>query len=150
VQSGVVIIGGLPADRSCGLRQEGAAHYRSVSRWSLLGSSSWFFERLDLLSREGAIDAERWKVWEVWIRYSLSASTLFRDVWHESCGLHHADFVPYIETTFDDGECPQTASHYAGNGDASGQRGGQRRQLLARYPALRMSVGGIIPDRRWR
>jgi hypothetical protein len=64
-----------------------------------------FFERLYLLHRDGVIDDERWKAWEVWIDYSLSTSALFQDVWHESCGLHHADFVTYIETTFDDGEC---------------------------------------------
>lgn len=64
-----------------------------------------FFERLYLLHRDGVIDDQRWKAWESWIRYSLSTSAIFQDVWHESCGLHHADFIAYVEANFDDGTC---------------------------------------------
>lgn len=64
-----------------------------------------FFEQLYLLYRDGVIDNERWKAWQVWIDYSMSTSPLFQDVWHESCGLHHADFVAYIEANYDDGVC---------------------------------------------
>jgi hypothetical protein len=68
-----------------------------------------FFERLYLLYRDGVIDDQRWKAWESWISYSMSTSTSFQNVWHDSCGLHHADFVTYIETHYDDGTChPET------------------------------------------
>jgi hypothetical protein len=64
-----------------------------------------FFERLYLLYRDGVIDDQRWKTWESWISYSLTTSAIFQDVWHESCGLHHADFIAYVEANFDDGMC---------------------------------------------
>jgi hypothetical protein len=64
-----------------------------------------FFESLYLLFRDGVIDDERWKAWESWISYSLSNSAMFRNVWDESCGLHHADFVAYVEANYDDGTC---------------------------------------------
>jgi hypothetical protein len=64
-----------------------------------------FFERLYLHYRDGIIDDERWKVWESWISYSLSTSPIFQRVWDEACGMYHADFVRYIETTYDDGRC---------------------------------------------
>ena len=64
-----------------------------------------FFERLYLHYREGVIDDERWKAWETWIAYSLSSSPMFQYVWQESCGLHHADFIAYVEETYDDGVC---------------------------------------------
>jgi hypothetical protein len=64
-----------------------------------------FFERLYLMYRDGDIEAERWRVWESWIRYSLTASPLFQQVWDESCGLHHVDFVNYVEANYDDGVC---------------------------------------------
>jgi hypothetical protein len=64
-----------------------------------------FFERLYLLHRDGAIDDERWKAWETWIRYSLTSSALFRAVWDDSCGLRHAAFGAYVEATYDDGTC---------------------------------------------
>jgi hypothetical protein len=71
-----------------------------------------FFERLYLMHRDGDIEDERWKVWESWIRYSLTSSPVFQQVWDESCGLHHIDFVAYIETNYDDGVC-------GGSGDQS-------------------------------
>jgi len=64
-----------------------------------------FFERLYLLYRDGVIDDERWKSWESWISYSLTTSPMFQDVWEESCGMHHADFIAYVEANFDDGAC---------------------------------------------
>jgi hypothetical protein len=64
-----------------------------------------FFERLYLLYRDGVIDEQRWKAWESWIGYSMSSSAIFQNVWHDSCGLHHADFVAYIESHYDDGIC---------------------------------------------
>lgn len=64
-----------------------------------------FFERLYLHYRDGVIDAERWKGWETWIGYSLSTSALFQDVWDDSCGIYHSDFVAYIEATYDNGTC---------------------------------------------
>jgi hypothetical protein len=64
-----------------------------------------FFENLYLHFRDGVIDDERWKAWETWISYSLSTSAMFRNVWDESCGLHHADFVAYVEATYDVGTC---------------------------------------------
>ena len=51
------------------------------------------------------IDEERWKTWDSWISYSLSSSAMFQDVWRESCGMYHADFVSYIEANYDDGTC---------------------------------------------
>jgi hypothetical protein len=69
-----------------------------------------FFERLNLLYRDGVIDGQRWKAWESWISYSMATSAIFPNVWHDSCGLHHADFVAYIEAHYDDGICsPETA-----------------------------------------
>ncbi len=73
-----------------------------------------FFESLYLQFRDGVIDDERWKAWESWIGYSLSSSAMFRNVWDESCGLHHADFVAYVEANFDDGTCRADG----GQGDA--------------------------------
>jgi hypothetical protein len=68
-----------------------------------------FFERLYLLYRDGVIDDQRWRAWESWISYSMSTSAIFQNVWHDSCGLHHADFVAYIESHYDDGLChPET------------------------------------------
>jgi hypothetical protein len=64
-----------------------------------------FFERLYLSYRDGVIDDQRWKTWESWISYSLSASPHFQAVWHEGCGMYHTDFVTYVETNFDDGVC---------------------------------------------
>ena len=64
-----------------------------------------FFERLYLMHRDGDIEVERWKMRESWISYSLTASPLFQQVWDESCGLHHADFVAYVEANSDDGTC---------------------------------------------
>jgi hypothetical protein len=64
-----------------------------------------FFESLYLQFRDGVIDDERWKAWESWISYSLLNSAMFRNVWDESCGLHHADFVAYVEANYDDGTC---------------------------------------------
>jgi hypothetical protein len=68
-----------------------------------------FFERLYLMHRDGDIEDERWGVWEAWISYSLTASPLFRQVWDESCGLYHADFVAYVEARYDDGKCGEPA-----------------------------------------
>ncbi len=73
-----------------------------------------FFESLYLQFRDGVIDDERWKAWESWISYSLSNSAMFRNVWDESCGLHHADFVAYIKAAYDDGTCRADG----GQGDA--------------------------------
>ena len=64
-----------------------------------------FFERLYVHYLDGVIDAERWKPWDSWISYSLSSSAMFRDVWRESCGMYHAEFVAYVEANFDDGLC---------------------------------------------
>jgi hypothetical protein len=64
-----------------------------------------FFERLYALYRAGDIDDQRWKSWESWIDYSLSASLMFQTVWDESCEMYSADFVAYIETNYDDGIC---------------------------------------------
>jgi hypothetical protein len=64
-----------------------------------------FFERLYLFHRDGVIDDERWKAWQVWIDYSMTTSPMFQKVWHESCGLHHTDFVAFIEANYDDGVC---------------------------------------------
>src|SRR5215203_4197596 len=75
-----------------------------------------FFESLYLHSRDGVIDEQRWKTWESWISYSLSSSTLFRNVWHESCGMHHADFVAYIEANYDDGVCSEGGVRVDGPG----------------------------------
>jgi hypothetical protein len=69
-----------------------------------------FFERLYLHYQDGVIDAERWKTWESWISYSLSSSAMFRNVWRESCGMYHADFVAYVEASFDDGVCGEGAA----------------------------------------
>ncbi len=64
-----------------------------------------FFERLYLSYRDGVIDDQRWKTWESWISYSLSASPHFQAVWEEGCGMYHTDFITYIETNFGDGVC---------------------------------------------
>ena len=64
-----------------------------------------FFESLYLHYLDGVIDEERWRTWDSWISYSLSSSDMFRDVWRESCGMYHAEFVAYVETNFDDGVC---------------------------------------------
>src|SRR5829696_9864986 len=64
-----------------------------------------FFERLYSLYRDGAIDAQRWKIWESWIDHSLSTSPLFQNVWDESCEMYSGDFVAYIEANYDDGVC---------------------------------------------
>jgi hypothetical protein len=69
-----------------------------------------FFESLYLNYRDGVIDEERWKTWESWISYSLSSSPMFRTVWHESCGMYHADFVAYIEANYDDGACREVSA----------------------------------------
>jgi hypothetical protein len=65
-----------------------------------------FFERLYLLYRDGVIDDELWTSWEIWIGYSLSTSAMFQQVWDESCGMHHPEFIDYVETSYDDGACP--------------------------------------------
>ena len=75
-----------------------------------------FFESLYLHYRDGVIDQERWKTWDSWISYSLSASPMFRTVWHESCGMYHADFVAYIEANYDDGECSEGSAQVEGAG----------------------------------
>jgi hypothetical protein len=72
-----------------------------------------FFERIYLMYRDGDIEEERWKMWENWIRYSLTSSPLFQHEWDESCGLHHTDFVTYVETTYDDGICGGPDDHNA-------------------------------------
>ena len=64
-----------------------------------------FFERLYSLYRDGDIDDQRWKIWESWIDHSLSTSALFQNVWVESCEMYSADFVAYVEATYDDGVC---------------------------------------------
>ena len=64
-----------------------------------------FFERLYVHYLDGVIDAERWKTWDSWISYSLSSSAMFRNVWRESCGMYHAEFVAYVEANYDDGVC---------------------------------------------
>ena len=69
-----------------------------------------FFERLYLSYRDGVIDDERWRTWESWISYSLSASPVFQTVWQEGCGMYHTDFITYIETNFDDGVCAAAAA----------------------------------------
>src|SRR5215203_3018272 len=74
-----------------------------------------FVERLYSLYRDGAIDAQRWKIWESWIDHSLSTSPLFQNVWDESCEMYSADFVAYVETTHDDGTC--RADGGGGQGD---------------------------------
>jgi hypothetical protein len=81
-----------------------------------------FFERLYLLYRDGVIDDQRWKAWESWIRYSLSTSVIFQDVWRESCGLHHADFIAYVEANFDDGTCG-AADRQAGDAASTPEAG---------------------------
>jgi hypothetical protein len=75
-----------------------------------------FFESLYLNYRDGVIDQERWKTWDSWISYSLSASPMFRTVWRESCGMYHADFVAYIEANFDDGVCSEGSGQVDGAG----------------------------------
>jgi hypothetical protein len=30
---------------------------------------------------------------------------MFRNVWVESCELHHTDFIAYVEANYDDGTC---------------------------------------------
>jgi hypothetical protein len=75
-----------------------------------------FFESLYLHYRDGVIDEERWKTWKSWMSYSLSSSAMFRDVWRESCGMYHADFVAYIEANFDDGVCSKGSAPVDGAG----------------------------------
>jgi hypothetical protein len=84
-----------------------------------------FFERLYLMYRDGDIDDQRWKFWESWISHSLSTSSLFQQVWDESCGLHHVDFVDYVEANYDDGTC-------GGEGDQVPAAGGTPAAALIR------------------
>lgn len=84
-----------------------------------------FFERLYLMHRDGDIEDERWKVWESWISYSLSTSPLFQQVWDESCGLHHADFVAYVEANYDDGTCGGAGGQGAAPGSPPAGASGQ-------------------------
>ena len=72
-----------------------------------------FFERIYLMYRDGDIEGERWKVWENWMRYSLTSSPLFQREWDESCGLRHVDFVAYVEANYDDGPCGGAADQTA-------------------------------------
>src|SRR5215211_985525 len=69
-----------------------------------------FFERLYALYRAGDIDDQRWKSWESWIAYSLSTSPMFQTVWDESCEMYSADFVAFVEATYDDGVCRPSGS----------------------------------------
>jgi hypothetical protein len=69
-----------------------------------------FFERLYSLYRDGDIDDQRWKSWESWIDYSLSTSPMFQNVWDESCEMYQADFVAFVEATYDDGVCRPSGS----------------------------------------
>lgn len=74
-----------------------------------------FFERLYLMYRDGDIEDEGWRMWESWIGYSLTSSPLFQQVWDESCGLHHVDFVNYVEANYDDGACGGAGDQGAGS-----------------------------------
>jgi hypothetical protein len=64
-----------------------------------------FFDRLYVMYRDGGIDDNMWRGWQSWIQYAFTASDYFRAAWDENCGVYHAEFVEYIETTYGDGVC---------------------------------------------
>jgi hypothetical protein len=67
-----------------------------------------FFDRVHTMHRDGEIDYAMWKGWQEWIRFSSTNSEYFLNIWNDTCGVYHAEFVNYIEQIYDDGVCGET------------------------------------------